>query len=283
MPFTPPKKSAFKQFVILDADGVVSALSAIDGGQIDEILTRSAEEKAGGLSGEVNVKAVKGGGKRSKTRKVEEEIRRARTRHATAAKLLDALHEHESIGVIDGSFDMEVAEQLEPGVVLQFRADLRLHPLHQADQMLKSFIEVGPKLGQKQAVKELSETLDVWGVITGTGREGAPVLIEPHTQDEQIPRLLLPVSQEDFEVNVDDVLGDVTVIAQVEQILGDGESYQVIRVLRGGPATSLERGAVDELLPTLLEGLNEIGVEISEDDVFIHGPAVVLRPVCAYR
>jgi hypothetical protein len=283
MPFTPPKQSAFKQFVVLDADGVVSALSAIDGGQIDEILTRSAEEKAGGVGGEVNVKAVKAGGKRSKTRKVEEEIRRARTRHATAAKLLDALHEHESIGIVDGPLDMEVAEQLEPGVVLQFRADLRLHPLHQADQMLKSFIEVGPKLGQKDAVKQLRQTLDIWGVITGTGREDAPILIEPHTQDKQTPRVLLPVSQEDFEVDVDDVLGDVTVIAQVEKIIGDGESYQVIRVLRGGPATSLERGAVDEILPSLFEGLSEIGIEISEDDVFIHGPALVLRPICAYR
>lgn len=86
-----------------------------------------------------------------------------------------------------------------------------------------------------------------WGVITGTGREGAPVLIEPHTQDEQI--------------------------------VGDGQSYQVIRMLRGGPATSLERGAVDEMLPKLLEGLGGIGVDISEDDVFINGPAIVLRPV----
>jgi hypothetical protein len=90
--FQPPKSATFKQFVILDADGVVSALSAIDGGQIDEILTRSAEEKGGEAGGEINVGPVKGKGKRGKTRKVEEEIRLARTRHAAASKLLDALH-----------------------------------------------------------------------------------------------------------------------------------------------------------------------------------------------
>lgn len=283
MPFSPPKRSAFKQFVILDSDGVVSALSAIDGGQIDEILTRSAEERDGGIDGGLEAGPIKARGKRSKSRKIEEEIRRARTRHATAAKLLDALHERESIGVIEGAFDLNVAEQLEAGMVLEFRADLTLHPLHQADQMLKSFLEVGPKLGQKKVAGELRKTLDTWGVVTGTGREDAPVLIEPHTEDKQIPRLLLPVPKADFEVDIDSVLGDVTVIAQVEQVIDESQSYQVIRVLRGGPATSLERGVVDEMLPQLMEGMGAIGVEVTKGDVYVQGPAFVLRAICAYR
>ncbi|HEX7244055.1 MAG TPA: hypothetical protein VF245_00645 [Solirubrobacterales bacterium] len=283
MAFKAPKQSAFRQFVILDSDGTVAALSAIDGGQIDEILTRSAEERDGGLGGEVGAGPVKAKGKRSKSRKVEEEIRRARTRHATAAKLLDALRERESIGVVDGALDMEVFQQLQAGMVLEFRAELQLHPLHKADQMLRSFIEVGPKLDQKQVTKELRQVLDMWGVISGTGQDDAPVLIEPSTQEEQVPRLLLPVPQDDFEVNIDDLLGEVTVVAQVEQILNEGEAHQVIRVLKGGPATSLERGAIEETLPGLSEGLGGIGIDISEDDVFIRGPALILRAICAYR
>jgi hypothetical protein len=168
-------------------------------------------------------------------------------------------------------------------MVLQLRASLQLHPLHQADQMVRSFIEVGPKMDQKQVAKEMRQMLDVWGVITGTGREGAPVLLEPRTAEEQNPRLLLPVARENLEVDLDDVLGDVTLIAQVEQIIAEGDTYQVIRVLRGGPATSLERGAVDEMLPELVSGLSELGVDIAEDDVFVTGPAIVLRPICAYR
>lgn len=283
MSFTPPKTNVFKQFVILDSDGVVSALSAIDGGQIDEILIRSAEERDGGVGGEVGAGPVKAKGRRSKSRKVEEEIRRARTRHAAAAKLLEALHKHSSIGIVDGVLDSDIAEQLESGMVLQLRANLQLHPLHQADQMVRSFIEVGPKVDQKQVAKEMRQMLDVWGVITGTGREGAPVLLEPRTAGEQNPRLLLPVAREDLEVDLDDVLGDVTLIAQVERVIAEGDTYQVIRVLRGGPATSLERGAVDEMLPELVSGLSELGVDITEDDVFVTGPAIVLRPICAYR
>jgi len=120
MPFSPPKQQSFKQFVILDSDGVVSALSAIDGGQIDEILTRSAEQGEGSAGGELGLGPAKARGKKAKTRKVEEEIRKARTRHATAAKLPEALHAQESIGVVDGPLDLEVAKQVKAGMVLEF-------------------------------------------------------------------------------------------------------------------------------------------------------------------
>jgi len=168
MPFNPPKASVFKQFVILDAEGVVAALSAIDGGQIDEILTRSSEDEGKDLGGEINVRVAKGGGTRARTRKVEEEIRRARTRHATAAKLLETLKEKESVGVVDGPFDMEVAEQVAAGMVLEFRAELRLHPVHQPDAMLRSFIKVAPKFGEKQVPNEMRPIMAMWGALIGT-------------------------------------------------------------------------------------------------------------------
>jgi len=283
MPFTPPKTATFKQFVILDGDGVVSALSAIDGGQIDEILTRSAEEHGGEAGGEINVKVAKGGGKRAKGRKVEEEIRRARTRHATAAKLLETLHAQESVGVVDGPLDMDVAGQLEAGMVLQFRAELRLHPLHQADQMLRSFVKVAPQFGEKQAANNLRSVLQLWGTMVGTGEAGGRLLIEPHTTDPQLPRLLLPVPGDHIEVDLEDLFGDVTVIAQVERLLTDQEEYPAIRMLRGAPSTPFERSALEEGLPDLVEAVSEMGVEISKEDVLIQGPAVILRAVCAYR
>ena len=114
-------------------------------------------------------------------------------------------------------------------------------------------------------------------------REREPILLEPYTAAKQIPRLLLPVPTNDLEVEIESVLGDVTVIAQVEQLIALGQTHQVIRMLRGGQATSLERGVVDEMVPSLVEGMSAIGVEVSEDDVYVGGPAIILRPICAYR
>jgi hypothetical protein len=284
MPFTPPKSTAFKQFVILDHDGVVAALSALDGGQVDEILMRSADERGGSIGGEIDAKVAKGRGKRNKTRKVEEEMRLTRTRHAAAAKLIETLLERESVGVVDGEFDTEVMDQVSAGMVLQFRAELHLHPLHKADEMLRSFIDVAPKLGQGEAAKDLKPALKVWEAIVGTGNPDSRLLIEPRTTEEQAPRLLLSVPNDHLQAPLDDVLSEVTILAQVERIIStDDDSHQVIRMLKGGPASSLEKETVANTVPEMLPGLREIGVQIDMDDIFIAGPALILRAICAYR
>ena len=284
VPFTPPKGAAFKQFVILDSDGVVAALSAIDGGKIDEILTRSAEERGGEAGGSLGVGPAKATGKRAKGRKVEEEIRRARTRHAAAAKLIEALQSSASLGVVDGPLDLDVAAQITAGMVLQFRAELRLHPLHQADKMIRSFINIAPKFGEKETAASLRPVLTQWGALLGTGQADGRLLLEPYTAAEpQSPRLLMPVPGENFEIGVDDVLGEVTVIAQVERILGVDDNYPAIRMLRGAPSTPFELSALEETLPDLVSALGGIGMTVSRDDIFIRGPALILRAICAYR
>jgi hypothetical protein len=149
--------------------------------------------------------------------------------------------------------------------------------------MLRSLIEVGPAFGQEVPVKDLKEIMKMWGLITGTGSANAATLLQPITVEDQLPRLLVPVPAKDLEVKADDVLGEVTIVAQVEKILDEGEDHQVIRLLRGGPATPLERSAILETLPGLVEALNEMSIDISVDDIAIHGPALLLRAICAYR
>jgi hypothetical protein len=40
MPFKAAKTEALRSFVVLDSDAVMSGLAALDGGAVDEILTR---------------------------------------------------------------------------------------------------------------------------------------------------------------------------------------------------------------------------------------------------
>jgi len=53
-------------------------------------------------------------------------------------------------------------------------------------------------------------------------------------------------------------------------------------MLRGAPSTPHEREAIEEAMPDFLEGLGEMGVPISSADVFVEGPALILRAICAY-
>jgi hypothetical protein len=64
---------------------------------VDEILTKRVGESGGELGGEVGVEPLKVRGKRGKTQRVEEELRRVRTEHSAASTLLDRLHERQAV------------------------------------------------------------------------------------------------------------------------------------------------------------------------------------------
>ena len=94
----------------------------------------------------------------------------------------------------------------------------------------------GPGLNRSQILLLIRQFLPDQRKIGGDVRQLAP--IQPFTSPNQLPRLLMPVPKKDFEVSIiDDVIGEVTVVAQVEQALDEGDSRQVIRILRGGPAS----------------------------------------------
>ena len=85
-------------------------------------------------------------------------------------------------------------------------------------------------------------------------------------------------------MDLEAVLGEVTVVAQVERLTAEGDDpYAVMRYFRGAPSNALERGLLEEQLPDLIEALVPMGIEISAEDIFIPGPAFVLRSICAYR
>ena len=62
MPFKPPKREALRTFVVLDSEAVLSGLSALDGGAVDEILTRTTEDAGSQLGGQVGGRVAKAHG-----------------------------------------------------------------------------------------------------------------------------------------------------------------------------------------------------------------------------
>ncbi len=155
MPYTPAKSEVLRTFVVLDSDAVLSGLSALDGGAVDEILTQVTADTGTELGAQVGVRGVKGMGGRHRGRKVQEELRRRRTEHSAAAGLIDRLSDAEAIGEIDGALDDEVSTALVPGDTIRVRGKVVMHPLHQADAMLRSFLKAAPAYNEQATAKEL--------------------------------------------------------------------------------------------------------------------------------
>lgn len=281
MSFKPPKTDALRHFVVLDAEFVMSGLAALDGGAIDEILTTVSEDTQSQRGAEVAAKVVKAHGGRNKTRQVQEEIRKKRTEHSAAATLVDRLTELEAIGVVDGAFDEDVAGAVEPGMTVRVRGELALHPLHQADAMLKSFVSAAPAFGQQAVAKDLKQVIPMWNAMIG-GKD-ARVLFDLNTVPTQVPRILMPVRPETLQVDVTEVAGFSTIIAKVDRIVAPDEHVLALRMLQNAPTSDLEKTAVDEAAIGLVEAFAEMGIPCSDDDVVMAGPLVLLRPLCAWR
>ncbi len=268
--------------MILDSDDVMSGLSALDGGSIDEILMTVREDNSSDRSGELNVKAVKARGGKNHGRKTQEETRRRRTEHSAAATLLDRLDEMDAIGEIDGALDEEVAGQLQPGMTVRLRGALELHPLHQADTMLRSFISAAPKFGEQETARELRKVLPMWDAMIGTGNS-ARVLFDLATAPAQVPRVLVPAKRTSLQVPIAEAAGHCTIVGKVDRMLGPDEEVLALRVLQNASVSEMERSAVEDAAVEIVEGFTGIGVSCSAEDVVMRGPLIMLRPLCVWR
>lgn len=280
--FKPAKNEALRSFVVLDSEDVVSGLSALDGGAVDEILTRRTDEDLKDRGVQVGPKGASGKANRNRGRKVEEEMLRRRTEHSAAAALIDGLAEREAMGEIEGALDEEVAGQLTPGDTVRVRGEVRLHPLHQADAMLRSFIQAAPHFDQAKTASELKAVLPIWDLMIGSGKSSR-ILFDLVTASPQVPRVLIPVKRSSVQVDVADAAGHGTLLAKIDRIVLPGEHVLALRMLQNAPPSELERSAIEDGVVDLVEGFGEMGIACTREDVVMEGPLVVLRPLCIWR
>jgi hypothetical protein len=282
MPFKPAKSEALRNFVVLDSEAVLSGLSALDGGAVDEILTKTTEDTTKQLGGQVGGRGAKAQAGRNKGRKVQEELRRRRTEHSAAAALIDRLEELEAVGEVEGAFDEDVAAALTPGDTIRVRGDVALHPLHQVDVVLHSFMEAASTFGEQESVKELRKFLPIWKAMVGSGK-AARVLLDLMTSSPQVPRVILTVKSSALQDVASEVPGFCTILAKVDRIVGPDEHVLALRVLQNAPVSELERTTVEEVAVEMIDGFTQIGVPCTSEDLVMQGPIVMLRPICIWR
>lgn len=284
MPFSPPKAQAFRRFVVLDAPAVLGALSALDGGAVDEILTRRIGESGGDVGGEIGVSVAKAKAKRGKTQRIEEELRRVRTEHSAASTLIDRLLERDAVGVLDGALDDQVVAQLQAGMLVQLRAVVALHPLFQLDAVMTSFLVTAPKLGMQSEARELKQVVPVFRAMTGAADQAGRILLDLDTGEAQAARVVAFVARESLQVPSEDLTGHFSALAQVDELLlNDDDELVTLRLVRGARAGALERSALQEGVEPLIEAAQKVGVALEGNDLIMRSPLAVLRPLCIWR
>jgi hypothetical protein len=252
-----PETKLHRRFLYLDGDDVINMLSALEGGDVDEVLTRTGEDATSGKGGEIDLKVAKGKGLKNRTRRFEEEMKRKRTTHSATTALLRKLHEANAIGVLDGDYDSTIYPELEPQMMLEFQATVRVHPIHQAVSAARALIKSGPALGvEKKDITELRGVLKMLEQLSQAGTDERTFLAFASTSGTEHGYLLaLPIQEPNLLVPLDDFAGSATFVAQVDRILGEGEEVMALRLLRNAPLLPMEQQGIGEAVPGLVETL----------------------------
>ena len=291
--FKKPKSNVYKRFLYINEADVLNSLSGIEGGAIDEILRTVAEEGSKGLGLDVGVDVpgvggAKAKGDKKKSQKLEEEIRRKRTVHSATVALLDKLHTKDAIGVIEGSYTPEIYEQLEENMPIEFKADIRVHPLHQLVNVAQGWAQLAQDFGLSK--KEANEFTQVARQIESAfhGRDKSKkslVIFAEGVEATPEYKLVMPMQAADLLVPVDELIGTATFVAQVDHIVRENEEVLAARIVRNSPVLPAERDMMLEMLPALQELRDDsgIGFRVDEEDIVLRKPAVILKPLCIYR
>ena len=97
----------------------------------------------------------------------------------------------------------------------------------------------------------------------------------------------MPIKKEQLLVSsLDEFSGRATFVAQVRSKITEGRKYAAAKLVRTTPilAPPDERFMLD-IVPILqgLPGVQEEGITISEEDIILRKPTVIMRPLCIYK
>ena len=263
----------------------------MEGGFIEEIKSNTTEEadKGAGIGGEIGVSGAKVEGRSDKSRKLiqEEEVVRNRTGYSTITTLLDKLRETENLGRIS-FYTPNVYEQIEEGELYEFKADIRLHPFHSVAEITRAWEDSREDLGGADGTTFKDMVGNIENALYGK-KNPRNTLIAFAEVDRSDPeyKLVMPVSKEHLLVpSLDEFSGKATFVAQVRLKLAEGQKYQVARLVRRTPiVTSADENFMLTVAPIFqgLPDVQEAGITISEEDIILRKPAVIMRLLCVYK
>jgi hypothetical protein len=285
--YNSPKVRLHHEFLYLNHDTVLNALSALEAGAVDEIIEKTTEAHEGGLEGGLSYGPLKAGGSKKKQSNIQEELVRTRTWFSAFDAWQRALDSHDAVGTFD-VWDMDVRDAMSVGDTIRFEADVVLSPVHKILTTYVSFAANAGKQGSmfEMSGKELAEAkktaqqMETW--ISGrSGRKNLTVYLAPGGVTD--PRIVARLDEQYLIGGLDSLEGRFTVVGQIDSLLQGDAKESLIRILRDTPPTPSEIEVTTDALRGFIEPSRDLGVTIDESDLTFTSPTLVLRPIAIYK
>lgn len=282
-----PKVQLHREFLYLNYDTVINSLSAFEAGKVDEIIEKVSETREGGVEGGLGYGPTKVGGAKKKSSNVEEELKRSRTSFSAFEAWRAHLESAGAFGELD-DWDLETRQEISVGDTIVFKAVVQLSPLQ---SLFLTFIDFANQASDpdsvfKQPTAQLAETKKNARRMAGwmKGREDSKsILVSVQPLGKTQPRVSARLDEKYIVGGTEVVIGEFTVIAQVETLIGEDDAIPTIRVLRETPPTPKETEVINEALTGFVEAGAALGVDVTHEDLTLRYPGVILHPIAIYR
>lgn len=285
--YNKPKKHLHREFLYMNHETIMNSLSALEAGKIDEIIQKANEAREGGFAGGLAAGPLEASGGKKKASSIEEELVRTRTVFSAFDAWYKYLKDADAIGSFD-KWDLEVRDALSTGDTIEFEGRLNLTPIHLVLRTFMNFAEQAATPGSvfQQKGQELNETKGVARAMQSwLGGKDAPahypVYMAPFDVAE--PRIVARLDERYMLSPKEGINGVYKVIAQVDEVLREGDKVSAFRIIRDVPPTAMEIETINEALQHFVEPSKEMGVVIEDSDILVPHPAVVVRPIAVFR
>ncbi|QOT22522.1 hypothetical protein [Paenarthrobacter sp. YJN-D] len=284
-----PSKKIHRGFFYLNDETVINSLSAVEAGKIDEVVAKVNSASEGAFGGGLGFHGVGPDGSREAKSAFAEEIVRTRTRFSVFELWYQTLIEGNALGIFDG-WGAAALEEVKPGHTVEFRATLEVVPIQALFRLYLWFSDKAKAQGNifSQKGDDLKSTKDAERNIkmllgdNDDGGLGETVFIA-RPVGEAGPVVAMPVSSEWLIGKMGRLGGEYTVVAQVDQILAQGEELPTMRLTHDAAATPMEINTLRESVNNFIEPAKAMGVQVSASDASITGPALWLNPIAIFR
>ncbi|WP_336725025.1 DUF6414 family protein [Cellulosimicrobium cellulans] len=285
--FSPPAATPHRGFAYLDDDIIINSLSALESGKVDEVVEKINLAQEGGMS--VGLKVGVGGtgatasADTKSSESLQAEVIRRRTRFSIFELWYSALEDRRAIGRFEG-WGERALDGVNAGHIVEVRGRVAPVAIQTAFRMFLWYAnEVREKnpIFKDVSIEPLQQAENVMKFLRGKRAETSALMVPLGNDGPKVGAFF----RDDWIIEpVGRWNGTFTLVAQVEEVLTEGSSWQSIRLLDDAPLTPLEESTVKTAVAPLLASFKgSIGVEVDEDSIAIQGPALILRPVAMFR
>lgn len=269
----------------LDSQQVDNLLASIEGGLVEQFVERVKETKGKKGGGGVGIPGT-GVGLEGSLESVREEAREA-TRKQTSVSRLAALRriliENEYVPYIN-AVDEELHDALDEGELMEVHGHVSRSSFEEFIDMAVRLLEWSSKYGDLFEISEIDEqTRQQIRYLGDVTNEGIAIRISPDRRSgaRRAFDFACILDPENLRIQKQDLSGKFNLLGRVKRVL---ESNEVVYPYELIPGFShlLPRNKFKALVEVLSKGSSSLGFQVTEEDLRLKGPTVVLTPIAMY-